>query len=150
MIARASFLALSVLAVVGCTGVHNLPSNGSLVPAGKLQLFPKYGISYADAITIAGIAALVYTVTDPLAPAWEIIETRLADHRVLYNLRMQNLHLGGEGEARYVLARRAEALAREEGMRGYEIVRYEEAIDSRIFLPHRTATAEIVMLAPKP
>lgn len=134
--------------IAGCHAfTGDYPRSVSIVPAGKLQVFPRYGIAYADMVSIMGVAALVYQVTDPMAPAWEITETRLADNRVLYAMKMQNLHAGGEGEARYILTRRAEALAQELGMGGYELRRYEEAIDSRLFLPHRTATAEIRLIA---
>ncbi len=51
--------------------------------------------------------------------------------------------LGGEGEARLIMVRRAEALSREQGKGGFVIERYEEAMDSRLLLPHRTAYAEI-------
>ena len=144
----AAFLPLALAgfcSLTGCSGTYNLFGSGSAVPAGKIQVFPKYGISYADAIQVAGVAALVYLVVDPMAPTWDIKETRLADNRVLYDLTMKKFTRGGEGEARYVLMRRAEALARESGMRGYQIMRYEEAIDSSLILPHRTALAEIVL-----
>jgi hypothetical protein len=58
------------------------------------------------------------------------------------------IHIGGGGEARQVLARRAETIARERGYGSYQIVRYEESLDSRIFLPRRTATAEIRLMEP--
>lgn len=133
------------LTLVACQSV-DIPGNGSLVAGGRLRIFPAYSISYVDMIHIGAVVGMVYLVTDPAAPAWEITETRLPERRVMYALRMKNLHNGGEGEARQVLARRAQALARDEGMRTYRIERYEEAIDSRMFLPHRTAMAEIVLL----
>jgi len=122
---------------------------GSLLPGGAFKFSPRYSVAYMDIIMVAGLVALVYEVVDPAAPAWEILETRLPDNRVLYKLRMQYLHVGGDGEARYVLARRVETLAREQGLSGYQIQRYEEAVDSRILLPQRTAYAEVQLLAAK-
>lgn len=139
-----------LLNVAGCAMVNGTyPRNHSLLPDTALQVTPDYKVSLADAVTIAGVVALVYMVVDPAAPAWDISETRLPDNHVLYSLKMQRIHIGGDGEARQVLARRAQALANQEGFAGYEIRRYEESIDSRIFLPRRTVDAEIVMI-PRP
>ena len=126
-------------------GIPRPGFNGSFLPSGSFNLTPKYSITYVDMILIAGVVALVYQVVDPAAPAWDILEKRLPDRRVQYSLRMQLIHNGGEGEAREVLARRAAELAREEGMTGYQIQSYTESIDSRLFLPRRTAEAEVVM-----
>ena len=142
------FVAAFALLLGGCHTLEgDFPRSTALVPDGAIRLFPAYKIAYADALQIAGLAALVYTVVDPLAPNWDITETRVADGRVLFNLRMKDFSFGGRGEARQVLARRAEALSREQGQAGYQIQRYEESIDSRIIFPHRTAYAEVLLLA---
>jgi hypothetical protein len=120
--------------------------SGSLLPGGAFKFSPRYSVAYMDIIMVAGLVALVYEVVDPAAPAWEILETRLPDNRVLYSLRMQRIHNGGEGEARQVLLRRVAELAREQGMKGYEIMSYSESLDSRLFLPHRLADAEVQMI----
>lgn len=136
--------------LAACHTFHgDFPGTTSLVPDGSIKIFPKYKIAYADAVQVLGVAALVYVVTDPLAPNWEITETRLADSRVFFNLTMKNISIGGAGEAPQVLARRAEALAREQGKAGYQIDRYEESLDSRIIFPHRTAYAEVTLLSAK-
>lgn len=137
-----------VIGLSACSSLSGeIPGNTSIVPKGSLHIFPKYAVTHADIVQVGLLLAAVYMVTDPTAPNWEIVETRLPDNRVLYKLSMQYLHVGGDGEARYVLARRAEALAREQGLGGYQIQRYEEAVDSRIFLPQRTAYAEVQLLA---
>lgn len=139
-----------LLSLAGCSSFSgDLPRKTSIIPKGSLRIFPGYAVAHADIIQVGLLLAAVYMVTDPTAPNWEIVETRLPDNRVLYKLSMQYLHLGGDGEARYVLARRAETLAREQGLAGYQIQRYEEAVDSRIFLPQRTAYAEVQLLAAK-
>ncbi|MDB5800954.1 MAG: hypothetical protein JWL63_1893 [Rhodocyclales bacterium] len=129
-------------------GISRPGFKGSFLPQGKFQITPTYGITYVDMILIAGAVALVYQIVDPTAPNWDILEKRLPNRRVQYSLRMQMVHIGGEGEARQILARRAAELAREEGMTGYQIQSYSESIDSRIFLPRRTAEAEVIMVAP--
>lgn len=139
-----------LLSLAGCSSLSgDLPRKTAIIPKGSLRIFPAYAVAHADIVQVGLLLAAVYMVTDPTAPNWEIVETRLPDNRVLYKLSMQYLHLGGDGEARYVLARRAETLAREQGLAGYQILRYEEAVDSRIFLPQRTAYAELQLLAAK-
>ena len=139
-----------LLSVTGCSSLSgDIPGNTSIIPKGSLRIFPGYAVAHADIVQVGLLLAAVYMVTDPTAPNWEIVETRLPDNGVLYKLSMQYLHLGGDGEARYVLARRAETLAREQGLAGYQIQRYEEAVDSLIFLPQRTAYAEVQLLAAK-
>ena len=132
-------------ASIAARGFPQPQHNGSFLPGGAFHLSPTYAISYVDIIMIAGVVGLVYQVVDPQAPAWAILETRMPNREVRYELRMQSVHMGGEGEARQVLARRAAELAREEGMTGYEIKSYSESIDSRIFLPRRTAEAVVLM-----
>ncbi|MEC5388088.1 hypothetical protein VVD49_20310 [Uliginosibacterium sp. H3] len=124
--------------------------NGSFLPEGSFHLSPTYSITYADAMLIAGALVLVYFVVDPLSPSWEIKETRMPDNRVLYSMRMQYFHLGGDGEAYQVLERRATAYAQEQGVAKYEIRRFRESIDSRMIFPRRTAEAELVLIPPAP
>lgn len=148
-LARIRILPL-LLSLAGCSSLSgDIPGNTSIIPKGSLRIFPNYAVAHADIVQVGLLLAAVYMVTDPTAPNWEIVETRLPDNRVLYKLSMQYLHLGGDGEARYVLARRAETLAREQGLAGYQIQRYEEAVDSRIFLPQRIAYAEVQLLGAK-
>lgn len=99
-----------------CATGGNFPKSTSLLPTGALRLTPQYSIAFADLVQIGAVVGVVYMVSDPTAPNWSITETRLPDDRVLLDLNMQRLRLGGDGEARYVLARRAEALVRERGV----------------------------------
>ncbi len=135
------------LIIAACSTTNQFPSHTSLLPSGALRITPHYAIAFADLIQVGALVGVVYMISDPTAPNWAITETRLPDDRVLYDLNMQRLRQGGDGEARYVLARRVDALVREQGFAGYRIDRYEEALDSRILLPRRTAHAEIKLLA---
>lgn len=80
---------------------------------------------------------------DPLAPNWQIEETILSDDTYLFSLRMKRFHTGGDGEARQVFNRRARELARSSGYSGYEVTRFEEAIDSAMLGTQRTVDAAI-------
>ena len=86
-------------------------------------LAPKAG----DWVTF-GLAYLIY---DPLAPNWEIQETRVSEDVFHMQLRMKRYHQGGEGESLLVLKRRAAQLQRQLGYSGYRILEYSEGIDSR-------------------
>lgn len=134
-----------VLLILSACSTGDVPRQTSFVPKGAVRVLPEYAVAYADLVQIGLVMAAVYYVSDPSAPNWEIIETRLPDNRVFYRLNKQYFSVGGDGEARYILTQRAEALAREQGMAGFQIARYEEAVDSRILLPRRTAFAEILL-----
>lgn len=117
-------------------------SHKSIIPDSKLRVFPDYSVAFADLVQVGLLVGAVYLISDPTEPTWRIAETRLPDQRVLYRLEKQYFSLGGDGEARYVVTQRLDALAKEQGMAGYQLERYEEAIDNRILLPRRTAYAE--------
>lgn len=125
----------------------DFPRHTSIIPKGSLKIFPDYAVRYVDLVQIGLVVGAVYYVSDPTAPTWEIVETRLPDNRVLYRLNKQYISMGGDGEGRYILSQRIEALVREQGLAGFRIERYEESVDNRILLPRRTAYAEIQLLA---
>lgn len=144
-------LSIAVLAclLAACNAISGTyPRSGSIIPDASIQLTPDYAIALADAVMIAGVLYLAYQVVDPLAPAWEIREVHLAEDRVQFDMQMQRISMGGDGEARLVMQRRARALARQGGYTGFEIVSYAESLDSRLFLPRRMAEAEIRLTRP--
>ncbi|NMG02922.1 hypothetical protein [Azoarcus taiwanensis] len=57
--------------------------------------------------------------------------------------RMKRLATGGEGEARRIFRRNAEQLVSEGGFVAYEVLRYEEGIESTRPFAHRFASGEI-------
>lgn len=136
-----------LLCLSSCSNFGDIPRQTSIIPKGSLRIFPNYAVSYVNLVQMGLLVGAVYYVSDPTAPTWEIIETRLPDNRVFYRLNKQYISMGGDGEGRYILSQRIEALAREQGMVGFRIERYEESVDSRILLPRRTAYAEIQLLA---
>lgn len=74
---------------------------------------------------------LAYLIYDPLAPNWEIHETRVREDVFHMQLRMKRHHKGGEGESMLILKRRAAQLQRELGYGSYRILDYSEGIDSQ-------------------
>jgi len=83
---------------------------------------------------------------DPFSPNWMFEEKSLAGNQVRIEMSMKRYYSGGAGEARATFERRAKALMREGGYNGYEVIEYEEALDSSILGSKRTATGVIRLL----
>lgn len=115
----------SRIGVIGGVGAVGLASDAMLKP------------DYLSA------ALLAYAIYDPAAPNWEIHVQPLDEERVRMNLQFRSLASGGEGEARTVFMRNARQLVDEGGFAGFEILRYEEGIESRRPFARRYATGEI-------
>ena len=89
---------------------------------------------------------LAYIVYDPLAPNWEIEETQETDDIYRMELRMKAHFSGGEGEAMAILKRRARFLQQERGFAGYQILSYNEGIESKTLAARRYGEGVIRML----
>ncbi|MDR1888548.1 MAG: hypothetical protein LBQ81_04100 [Zoogloeaceae bacterium] len=94
-------------------------------------------------LVIFGLAYLVY---DPLAPNWEIQETRLSEDVFQMQLSMKRHFSGGEGEAMRVLKRRAAQLQRELGYGGYRILDYNEGIESATLAAWRVGEGRVQLV----
>ncbi len=99
-----------------------LPSKGTLVD-----------------IILGAVDYVVY----PAAPNWSVHEAVLGEDRVRVELKLNRLHVGGEGQALQVLRRRADEIARRGGYSGYRIERFEEMIESG-WIAQKAANAELV------
>ena len=99
-------------------------------------------LSYLKPEYIAG-ALVAYAIYDPLAPTWTIDVRRAGDEQVRMDLRMKSLITGGEGEARQVFLRNAQRMVEAGGFAGYDVVRYEEGMESTRPFARRTASGEI-------
>lgn len=84
-----------------------------------------------------------YSMRDPLSPAWNLRVVRLDAERVRMELRMKQLVTGGEGEARQVFVRAARRIAEAEGYVGYDVVQFEEGIESSWPFAQRVASGEV-------
>jgi hypothetical protein len=80
---------------------------------------------------------------NPLAPDWQVEQTRLDTDRIRISLRKNVLASGGEGEAAQLFARRAEQLAHAGHYAGYTVLEYTEGIDSTLPLAQRVAQGVI-------
>lgn len=134
----ACFLAL---ALAGCGSIGS--GSSPLVPDKTLQLTSKIAVPLGDIATTALVGALIYLIYDPLAPNWEIEQSRLAEDTFHFNLRMKRYHTGGAGESMQILRRRAGQLQRELGYGAYEVVEYTEGIDSQTLGARRYAEGTV-------
>ncbi|MDR1351551.1 MAG: hypothetical protein LBJ59_12400 [Zoogloeaceae bacterium] len=89
---------------------------------------------------------LAYLVIDPLAPNWEISETRVNEDTFHLQLAMKRHFSGGEGEALQVLKRRANQLKRELGYHDYRILDYSEGIESATLAAWRVGEGHIQLV----
>ncbi|WP_343035046.1 hypothetical protein [Aromatoleum diolicum] len=88
-------------------------------------------------------ALIAYAIYDPLAPTWDVSVTRLDEARVRLDLRMKTLITGGDGEARQIFVRNARQLAESKGFAGFDVMRYEEGVDSTRPFARRVASGEV-------
>ncbi|MGE5470032.1 MAG: hypothetical protein ACM3X0_04455 [Bacteroidota bacterium] len=141
MKARLLFLLFAAAVVGGCStsGSNSKP----LIPNQSIQLTAKSAISLSSLATGAAIAGAIYLIYDPLAPNWDIEESRLNDDTYRFSMKMKRYHTGGAGESMQALKRRASQLQYEQGFASYEILEYNEGIDSQTLGARRTAEGTI-------
>lgn len=135
----AACLTLPLLGGAGCAtpdshGARAAGVIGGLMTASQLELL--------RAPYVAG-ALVAYAIHDPLAPNWRIDGVRLDDEHMRFELQMKALATGGDGEARLVFMRSARRMAEAGGFAGFEVVTYEEGIESSGPFARRFATGEI-------
>ena len=144
-------LVATLLLATGCGNLNSTYPNGgrSIMPVGTVQLTEHVNIPITTLIGYTGALAVAYIVIDPLAPNWEVKETKLSSSEYQLSLRMKYFHTGGDGESRQVFRRRAAKLAREGGYGGYQIVSYSEGIDSTTVPAAQQVSEGVIQLVAK-
>jgi hypothetical protein len=146
-VARALFL-LPLLLAAACATVEHLHESAQ---------DPKAAEELAQDAALAGAAyklllpngselillGLAYIIHDPLAPNWEIETLRISEDVFKVQCTMKRFRTGGEGEAQYLFRRNARRIAQAAGYEDYQILRYEEGIESAAFAPRRFGEGEI-------
>lgn len=122
--------------LAGCSGKP-------LIPDKTVQLTAKTGISLSSLATTAVVGAAIYLIYDPLAPNWEIEESKLSPDVYRFSMKMKRYHTGGAGESVQILKRRASQLQYENGFSSYQILEYTEGIDSQTIGARRMAEGTI-------
>ena len=154
MIRRAVILVALSAALTGCSSLGNTSTgttgNGSavmpMIPDKFIQLTAKTSVSLTTVATGLAIAAAIQLIYDPLAPNWEIEESRLNDDTYHFSLKMKRYHTGGAGESIQILKRRASKLQYEQGYASYQIMEYSEGIDSQTIGARRMAEGTIKLV----
>ena len=137
-------LLVSAILVSGCTtsGQTGKP----LLPDKAIQLTAKTALSLTSLANGALLAAAVNFIYDPLAPNWEVEESRLSDDTYRYSLKMKRYHTGGAGESIQIVKRRASQLQLEQGFASYQLLEYTEGIDSQTLGARRVAEGTIKLV----
>lgn len=148
-----TLMLLAMAGLVGCGGLSArldgaLPRTGSVVPNSNLQLTHSFGIPLEKIVFWGGYAGAAYLILDPLAPNWEIEETPLPGNLIHLSMKMKRYYAGGTGEARAVFQRRAKSLVQYGGFDSYDVLEYNEGLESSIFGAQRV-TGGVIRLSGK-
>ncbi len=143
---RPLVLGCALLSLVGCaTG----PGDGV-----EMRQAVGLGAGAAGAVMMASELAMLtpeyqagvliaYAIYDPLAPNWTISARRVDEEIWRIDLKMKRLVTGGEGEASRIFRRSARQIAEASGAREFEVLRYEEGVESTRPFAQRFATGDI-------
>lgn len=116
---------------------------GPLLPDANVVLGPSVSYPLEKLVYWGVYVGAAWLILDPLAPNWQIEEAQLPDNHVHLSLSMKRYYAGGAGEARAIFHRRAKELMRAGGYTGYEVVEYEEGINSSLLGAQRTAAGVV-------
>jgi hypothetical protein len=130
---------------IGCLGgCSSSPNSDVFNPTGIAKSVVEAASYPLDKTVYWGAwAAAAYLILDPLAPNWEIQETRFPENHVHFFMTMKRYYSGGAGEARVIFNRRAKELVRAGGFGGYEVVEYTEGMESSMLGAQRTVEGVI-------
>ncbi|MDE1547159.1 hypothetical protein PTW32_17230 [Dechloromonas agitata] len=140
-------LLLGGVMLTGCSSTSG--GSSPLIPDKAIQLTAGTSISLSTLASAAMLGAAVYVIYDPLAPNWEIEETRLNDSTFRFAMKMKRYHTGGAGESIQILKRRASQLQYEQGFGSYQILEYSEGIDSQTIGARRVAEGVVRLVRPQ-
>lgn len=135
---------LAATMLMGCSSTGG--SGSSLIPDKVIQLTAGTSVSLSTLAAGALIIGAIHFYYDPLAPNWEIEESRLNEDTYRFSLKMKRYHTGGAGESMQVLKRRASQIQYEQGFAGYQILEYTEGIDSQTIGARRMAEGVIKLV----
>jgi hypothetical protein len=120
-----------------------------VVPSQTVHLTETISYTYAQILGAAIVIGAIYIVVDPLAPNWEIKETRLDQTRYRIDMRMKRVATGGVGESMDLFQRQADAIAIQTHSPGYTIVSFNEGIESTFPIARRWSRG-VIEVQPAP
>ena len=97
-----------------------------IIPDDTVHLTSTQSYPLSDVVATAAVAAAVWIVVDPLAPNWDVSESKVTDNRWRIAMRKKNFTTGGDGEAIELMHRHAARLAELQGYRSYQIVTWTD------------------------
>jgi hypothetical protein len=127
--------------LAACSGVDGLRSSNMIIPPDVVTVSKSLSVPMES----IAAAAAVYLIVDPLAPNWQIEQSKLKDNRYRIAMRKKRFNTGGDGEAMPAFYRRAEQLVRDNGAARYRIVEFNEGVDSGI-IGQRVAQGVVELL----
>lgn len=117
-----------------------------LIPDKTIHLTANKTVPLSDVVAAIAIPVAIYFIFDPLAPNWEIEESRVSEDTYRYSLKMKRYHTGGAGESIQVLKRRAGQLVQEQGYGSYVLMEYTEGIESQTLGARRVAEGVVKLV----
>ncbi len=129
-----------------CAGLAGCSS--PIIPDETVKLTSTISFTAADVVMVAAVAGVAYLVIDPLAPNWEIHETKLSDTRYRIDMRKKRITTGGDGESIDLFHRQAEQIAIHAKASGYTIMSWNEGVDSDFPIARRWSRGEIEVALP--
>jgi hypothetical protein len=127
--------------LVGCSN--------PVVPAGAVSVTETISYTYAQILGAAIVIGAIYIVVDPLAPNWQIKETRLDENHFRIDMRMKRVTTGGVGESMDLFHRQADAIAIQTHSPGYTIMSFNEGLESTFAIARRWSRG-VIELRPAP
>jgi hypothetical protein len=140
LLPRVAAAALLML-LAGCSGVDGLRSSNMIIPPDVVTVSKSLSVPMES----IAAAAAVYLIVDPLAPNWQIEQSKLNDNRYRIAMRKKRFNTGGDGEVMPAFNRRAEQLVRDHGAQRYRIIEFNEGVDSGI-IGQRVAQGVVELL----
>ena len=131
----------SAMLLAACSGVDGLRSSNMIIPPDVVTVSKSLSVPMES----IAAAAAVYMIVDPLAPNWQIEQSRVNDNRYRIAMRKKRFNTGGDGEVMPAFYRRAEKLVRDNGAVRYRIVEFNEGVDSGI-IGQRVAQGVVELL----
>lgn len=164
---QAIALSIAVMVMTGCStvaktvdgvekavgiseGAGEYPKNSALIPDATIKLSPSQTFALEKLLFTAAGAALLYYVYDPLAPNWAIEEAQYADDVYRLSMKMKRYHNGGDGEAMRIFKRRATELKFARGYSDFEILEFQEGIESSTLAAQRYSEGIIRLVRANP
>jgi len=119
-----------------------------VIPDETVEATATMSYTAAEVAMVVAVVAVTYLIVDPLAPNWEIHETKLSDTRYRIEMRKKRITTGGDGESIDLFHRQAEQIAAQAKAPGYSIMSWNEGVESKFAIARRWSRGVIELNAP--